>query len=90
MTHTVYCKKLKKEAEGLLQPPYPGEIGQKLFENISKQAWEMWLQRQTMFINEYRLNLADSKSREMLKKEMENFLFGESDKLPEGYVPPEK
>ena len=89
MTRTLHCKKLDKEAEALPFQPYPGELGKKVFENISKEAWDLWLQRQTMFINEYRLNLSEPNARKMLEQEMENFLFGESDSRPEGYTPPE-
>ncbi len=90
MTRIIQCQKLQKEAEGLDFPPYPGELGKKIFQNISKEAWDQWLARQTMFINEYRLNLADPKARKMLEEEMENFLFGDTDNTPEGYVPPDK
>lgn len=89
MARKVLCEKLKKEAEGLDFPPYPGELGKKIYASISKEGWQQWVARQTMFINEYRLNLADPKARQMLEKEMESFLFGEGDHIPEGYVPPE-
>jgi len=75
MTRTVECLKLKKEAEGLERPPYPGELGQKIFENISKEAWNMWIGQQTILINEYRLDLSDTKARELLLTEMQKFLF---------------
>lgn len=88
MTRMIYCQKLQKEAEGLASPPYPGELGQRIFNHISKEAWQLWLQRQIMFINEYRLSLADPKARKMLATEMEQFLFGNSENLPGGYVPP--
>lgn len=77
MSRTIYCVYLKKEAEGLDFPPYPGELGQKIFESISKEAWSKWLLRQTMLINEYRLSLIDPKANALLKEEMEKFLFGE-------------
>ena len=87
----IFCQKLKKEAEGLEFAPYPGELGQRILENISKEAWAMWQSRQTMFINEYRLNLMDKEARTFLETEMEKFLFSdEASDLPEGYVPPEK
>ena len=79
MSHSVHCVKLKKEAEGLSKPPYPGEIGQKIYDNVSQEAWEMWLGQQTMFINEYRLSLIDAKAREFLQNEMEKFLFESTD-----------
>ena len=88
MTRMVKCVKLGIEAEGLAAPPYPGELGQKIFDNVSKQAWQEWMQRQTMLINEYRLNVVDPKAREFLEQEMEKFFFGEGSALPGGYVPP--
>ena len=79
MSRTVFCSYLKKEAEGLDFPPYPGELGQKIFESISKEAWTQWIGRQTMLINEYRLSLVDPKSTVLLREEMVKFLFEESD-----------
>ncbi len=90
MSRMVNCVKLGKEAEGLERIPYPGELGKKIFENISKEAWQMWMGQQTMLINEYRLNVIDPKARKFLEDEMEKFLFGEGSAMPEGYVPPEK
>jgi len=87
MTRTVHCAKLGREAEGLERPPYPGELGQKIFESISKEAWQMWLKHQTMLINEYRLSVVDPKARAMLEDEMQKFLFGSGSSKPEGYVP---
>jgi len=71
----VDCVKLKKMADGLERPPYPGELGQRVFENISKEAWQLWLQQQTILINENRLSLADPKSRVFLEEQMVKFLF---------------
>jgi len=88
MSRTIYCVKLKKEAEGLDFPPYPGELGKKIFENISKEAWQQWQARQTMFINEYRLSMLEPTAREFLQIEMEKFLFGDDSKPPEGYIAP--
>jgi len=86
MTHKVFCKKLNKEAEGLDNPPYPGQLGMRIYEQISKEAWEMWIAHQTMLINEYRLSLADSKARQFLEEEMTKFLFdGGSVKPPPGF-----
>jgi len=82
---TVYCIKLQKEAPGLDFSPYPGELGKKIFENISKEAWQAWLSQQTMLINEYRLSMTDPKAREFLATEMEKFFFGEGSQPPEGY-----
>ncbi|OGT63753.1 MAG: oxidative damage protection protein [Gammaproteobacteria bacterium RIFCSPHIGHO2_12_FULL_45_12] len=89
MSRLIHCVKLDKEAEGLEQPPLPGEIGVRIYEHISSQAWEMWLTHQTMLINEYRLSLIDPKSRTFLLKEMEKFLFGGGSEKPAGYVPNE-
>lgn len=88
MTRTIHCQKLNKEAEGLDFPPYPGELGKKIYLHISKEAWQQWLARQTMFINEYRLNMLDPKSRDFLAGEMEKFLFGQGSETPAGFVPP--
>jgi len=75
MSRMVDCVKLKKMADGLERPPYPGELGQRVFENISKEAWQLWLQQQTILINENRLSLADPKSRVFLEEQMVKFLF---------------
>jgi Fe-S cluster biosynthesis and repair protein YggX len=88
MARNVNCKKLKVEAPGLAASPYPGELGQRIFEQISQQAWQLWLNQQTMLINEYRLSLIDPKAREFLTKEMEKFLFSHENCKPPGYVPP--
>lgn len=90
MARMVKCVKLGQEAEGLDYPTYPGALGQRIFENVSKQAWQMWLGHQTMLMNEYRLNPLDPKARKFLQEEMEKFLFGTGSKPPEGYVPPQK
>ena len=82
------CIKLGREAEGLDFPPYPGELGKRLFENVSKEAWQGWLRHQTMLINENRLTPIDPKHRQFLEKEMENYFFGEGSKLPEQFVKP--
>lgn len=88
MSRTVNCIKLGHEAEGLDKPPYPGPLGQKIFEEVSKAAWRMWLQHQTMLVNEYRLSMIDPKARTFLEQEMEKFFFGPGATMPEGYVPP--
>ncbi|MGM0412684.1 MAG: oxidative damage protection protein [Pseudomonadota bacterium] len=90
MTRMVHCARLGREAEGLDRPPYPGEMGQRLYENVSKEAWQEWLSHQTMLINENRLSPVDPKHRQFLEKEMEKFFFGEGSATPEGYVPPEQ
>ena len=73
----VNCVKLKKTAEGLERVPYPGELGAKIFDNVSKEAWDLWLKHQTMLINEYRLTPIEPKARKFLEEEMEKFFFGE-------------
>jgi len=88
MTHTVHCAKLDKDLPGLARQPYPGELGKKIFDNISQEAWGQWLKQQTMLINEYRLSMIDPKAQSFLKEEMEKFLFGDGGEMPEGYVPP--
>ena len=75
MTRQVQCLKLGKSAEGLDRAPYPGDLGQKIFDNISKEAWDAWISQQTILINEYRLDLSDPKAREFLASEMQKFLF---------------
>jgi Fe-S cluster biosynthesis and repair protein YggX len=86
----VHCVKLGQEAEGLDRPPYPGELGKRIYENISKVAWQQWLRQQTMLINEYRLTPIDPKARKFLEEQMEKFLFGEGSAPPQGYVPPKE
>jgi len=88
MTRMVQCIKLGREAEGLDRLPYPGPLGQRIFENVSKEAWQEWLQFQTMQVNENRLNLADAAARKFLATMMEEYFFGKGAAMPEGYVPP--
>jgi Fe-S cluster biosynthesis and repair protein YggX len=88
MTRMVNCVKLGQEAEGLPRQPYPGELGKRVFENVSKQAWADWLKHQTMLINENRLSPMDPKARKFLEEQMEQYFFGEGAAMPEGYVPP--
>lgn len=88
MSRMVHCVKLGKEAEGLDRPTYPGELGKRIFENISKEAWAGWVQHQTMLLNEYRLSPMDPKARQFLVEEMEKFLFTDQSTAPDGYVPP--
>ena len=90
MARTVFCVKLQREAEGLDLPPYPGELGKRIFESASKEAWAAWLKHQTMLVNENRLNLADARARKYLATQMEKFFFGEGSDRPAGYVPPEQ
>lgn len=85
MGKMLFCSKLKQESEGLDSAPFPGPMGDRIFNEVSKQAWSMWLSHQTMLINEYRLSLIDPKSRQFLKEEMEKFFFGEGSEKPEGF-----
>ena len=87
MTRRVHCVLLNTEAEGLDRPTYPGELGRRIFEHVSKPAWQQWLAHQTMLINEYRLTPIEPKARKFLEDEMEKFFFGEGSSRPEGYVP---
>ena len=88
MARMVSCIKLEREAEGLDFPPYPGPIGQRLFETVSKQAWKAWLEHQKMLVNENRLTLSDPKARKYLLDQMERYFFGEGADAAQGYVPP--
>ncbi len=89
MARTVFCAYLQRDAEGLDRPPYPGELGQRIYASISKEAWGAWVRHQTMLMNEYRLTPIDPKARQFLVEEMEKFLFGGGARQPEGYVAPE-
>ncbi len=88
MARTVHCVKLGKDAEGLDFPPYPGELGKRIYENVSKEAWAAWLKHQTMLVNENRLSLADARARKWLSEQMEKAFFGGGADVPQGYVPP--
>jgi len=90
MTRTVKCIVLGEEAEGLERPPYPGELGQRIYENVSKEAWQRWLRHQTMLINEYRLSPIEPKARKFLVAEMEKFFFGGGSEKPQEFVPKEE
>jgi len=89
MGGTIHCVKLDREAEAMDRAPYPGELGQRIHAHVSKEAWQMWLQHQTMLINEMRLTPVDPKARQFLETEMEKFFFGEGSERPQGYVPPD-
>jgi len=84
----VNCVKLGKEAEGLDRPTYPGELGKRIYEHVSKEAWQLWLRQQTMLINEYRLSPIEPKARKFLEEQMEKFFFGEGADTPPDFVPP--
>jgi Fe-S cluster biosynthesis and repair protein YggX len=88
MPRTVQCVYLKREAEGLDFSVYPGELGKRIYENVSKEAFEAWKKHQTMLVNENRLNLADARARQYLARQMESFFFGGGAEQPAGYVPP--
>jgi Fe-S cluster biosynthesis and repair protein YggX len=88
MSRTVQCVKLKRQAEGLDRVPYPGALGQRIFENVSKQAWADWLKHQTMLINENRLSPVNPKHRQYLEEQMEKYFFGDGADKVAGYVPP--
>lgn len=90
MARMVNCIKLGKEAEGMDFPPYPGELGKRIYLQVSKEAWATWLKQQTMLVNENRLSLADSAARQYLKEQTEKYFFGEGADVAEGYVPEDK
>ncbi len=88
MVRMIQCVKLRREAEGLDYPPYPGELGKRIYEKVSREAWAGWIKHQTMLVNENRLNLADIKARKYLAEQMEAHFFGAGAEKPLGYVPP--
>ncbi len=90
MPRIVKCIKLGTEAEGLDFPPVPGELGKRIWENVSKEAWAAWLKHQTTLVNENRLNLADARARKYLMAQMEKHFFGEGADVASGYVPPKE
>ena len=90
MSRKVHCVKLNKEADGLNAVTYPGELGKRIYEQVSQEAWQMWLGHQTMLINEYRLTPIEPKAREFLEEEMEKFFFGGGSEKPKDFVDPEK
>jgi Fe-S cluster biosynthesis and repair protein YggX len=83
----VFCAKLQRELPGLDKPPFPGELGRRIYEGISKQAWDMWPAQSTLIINHYGLNMADPEARKILREQMEEFFFGEDARMPEGWTP---
>ncbi|MCX8744362.1 oxidative damage protection protein [Snodgrassella sp. B3882] len=89
MTHMVHCIKLGKEAPGMKFPPLPNELGKRIYDNVSQEAWDGWLRYQTMIINENRLSLADPRAREYISQQMENYFFGEGADQISGYTPQE-
>ena len=89
MARTVQCVLLKREGAGLDRPPYPGELGRRIYEQVSKEAWAQWLRHQTLLIKEYRLTPIEPKARKFLEAEMEKFFFGAGSQAPQGFQPPE-
>ncbi len=87
MARMVNCVKLGRELPGLERPPYPGELGQRVYENVSQQAWDMWMQHSVILINHYGLSLGDPQARAFLEEQMEEFFFGEGARMPEGWTP---
>ena len=85
----VFCVKLQKEGDALKFPPVPGQLGQRVQQNICQEAWDQWLEHQTILINEYRLNMLDKSARQFLNAEMEKFLFGEGSEKPDAYSAPQ-
>lgn len=88
MSHTVHCVKLDKDAPGLPRPPMPGDLGKRIHENVSQQAWQAWLAEQTRLINEYSLQLSDPKARKFLAEQIEEYFFGSGETAKTHYVPP--
>jgi Fe-S cluster biosynthesis and repair protein YggX len=88
MARLVQCVKLGRELPGLEKPPFPGELGQRIYENVSAAGYELWQPHMTIMINHYGLNPADPETRQILRREMEEFFFGEDARLPEGWVAP--
>jgi Fe-S cluster biosynthesis and repair protein YggX len=89
MARKITCVLLGPDSEGLDKPPYPGALGQRIYENVSKLAWQRWVKHQTMLLNEYRLTPIEPKARKFLEAEMEKFFFGTGSQAPQGYQPPE-
>ncbi len=89
MTRTVNCVVMRTEGEGLEYLPYPGDLGKRIYDHVSKEGWQRWLSHQTMLINEYRLTPIEPKARKFLEEEMEKFFFGQGSAAPEGFVAPE-
>ncbi len=86
----VKCIKFGRELPGLDEPPWAGSLGQRIYDNVSREAWKLWLEQLKMMINEYRLNPSTKEAQEFISQQMEQFFFGEGAQLPPGYVPPQK
>ena len=87
-SRVVHCVKFDKDMPGLDRIPWKGDLGKRVFENVSQEAWKMWIEHSKMLMNEYRLNPLDPQSQKIMEEQMEQFFFGEGSKLPEGYVAP--
>lgn len=87
MSGTVMCVKYGRELPGLEKPPMPGELGQRIYENVSQAGWDLWLQQLTILINHYGLNMADPRAHEFIQSQLEDFFFGEGARLPEEWIP---
>jgi Fe-S cluster biosynthesis and repair protein YggX len=87
MAHMVNCIRLGHEAEGLDRPPFKGDFGKRIYENVSKQAWKEWLEHSKMLINEYRLDISSESGQRLWMTECEKYFFGEGSKAPDEYVP---
>ena len=85
----VKCVKFQRELPGLDEPPFDNDLGKRIYENVSKDAWKLWLEHMKMILNEYRLNLAERESQQIIRQQMEEYFFGEGAALPPGYVPPQ-
>jgi Fe-S cluster biosynthesis and repair protein YggX len=90
MSRTVHCVKLGREAEGLEKPPFKGAVGQRIFDNVSREAWRMWLDHSKMLINEYRLDLTSQQGQQIWMAEVEKYFFGDGSAAPPDFVPPDK
>lgn len=88
MPRIVHCAKLGRDLPGLEKPPFPGELGQRIFDNVSQEAWELWPAQATLIINHYGLNMGDPEARALLRQQMDEFFFGENAQMPEGWAPP--
>jgi Fe-S cluster biosynthesis and repair protein YggX len=88
MARMVQCVKLGRELPGLDRPPFPGDLGQRIYDQVSRQAWNMWPEQEILLINHYGLNLVDPQARQLLMEQMEQFFFGPGAQMPEGWTPP--
>ncbi len=87
MIRMVQCVKIGRELPGLERPPFPGDLGQKIFENVSQDGWQLWSEQVTILINHYGLNMADPKAQDFINEQMEEFFFGEGARMPDDWVP---